>query len=108
MAATASIETVPSAKRHQRACVECKLVKTEEQFLKDGCENCEPRLRLAGSDDRVAKFTTKNFFGMIALMDPAKSWVGRWQGINTCVPGVYAMSVNGRRPAAQEDEYEED
>ena len=42
--------------------------------------------------------TSNNFDGMVALMDPSESWVGKWIRINRYVPGCYAISVAGRLP----------
>jgi hypothetical protein len=42
---------------------------------------------------------TSNYFeGMISLMDPGGSWVARWQRIDKCVPGMYAVEVIGELP----------
>ena len=35
---------------------------------------------------------------MISLMSPTESWVAKWQRIEHCVPGVYAVSVSGELP----------
>ena len=49
--------------KHLRACFVCKLVKTEKQFIEDGCENCT----WLDMDDRqkVQEFTTSNFTGSV-------------------------------------------
>ena len=31
---------VPNAYKRLRACKRCRLIKAEDQFLKEGCENC--------------------------------------------------------------------
>jgi len=35
-----SSKTVPTSMKKLRACKDCKLVKTESQFLVDACDNC--------------------------------------------------------------------
>ena len=35
---------------------------------------------------------------MISLIDPAKSWVAKWQQIGNNVPGMYAIEVTGELP----------
>ncbi len=39
------------------------LMKTEDQFLSDGCNNCGPDM--SGSLANVQKHTTQNFFGFV-------------------------------------------
>lgn len=84
--------------RNLRACLLCSLVKQLEQFEGDGCENCEHILGLKHNRDNVYNCTSSNFDGMVALMDPGESWVGKWLRINRNVPGMYAISVAGRLP----------
>ena len=49
------------------------------------------------------------FEGLIALSDPKKSWVAKWQRLDGYVRGVYATKVSGQLPddvrAQLEDEY---
>ncbi|KAM0683826.1 Transcription elongation factor SPT4 [Mitosporidium daphniae] len=97
----ASASLVPSDSRKLRACLLCSLVKSALQFRKDGCENCEPILRIKGSADRVSECTTAQFHGLVALMRPGESWVSRWQRIpDTVTQGIYAISVTGSLPDA--------
>jgi transcription elongation factor SPT4 len=35
---------------------------------------------------------------MIAVTDPSKSWVAKWQRVETYVPGMYAVQVVGQLP----------
>jgi transcription elongation factor SPT4 len=35
------------------------------------------------------------FEGLVALRDPVKSWVARWQRVEQCEKGVYAVKVSG-------------
>merc|ERR550532_668316 len=48
--------------------------------------------------ESVMECTSANFDGIVALMHPEDSWVGRWQRINKCIPGMYAVSVSGKLP----------
>lgn len=69
-----------------------------DQFFNEGCDNCEYFLHLRGDRDRILDCTSTNFDGMIAMMDPADSWVARWQNIDNNVRGMYAISVSGDLP----------
>jgi transcription elongation factor SPT4 len=42
--------------------------------------------------------TSANYDGMMAVMDPSDSWVAKWQRIDHCVRGMYAISVSGELP----------
>ena len=80
---------------------------------------------MKGSPDRIQSCTSTYFDGIIALIDPETSWVGRWQ--RTCespcnlagpmdehsnrrtagnVRGMYAVRVKGRVPEDVEAELE--
>jgi transcription elongation factor SPT4 len=69
-----------------------------DQFDEEGCDNCDDFLRLKNNRDRVFDCTSANFDGMMAIMDPTESWVARWQRIDNCVRGMYAISVSGELP----------
>jgi transcription elongation factor SPT4 len=98
---------LPVEKRRLRACLLCALVKTQAQFRRDGCDNCEEVLQLRSSADRVADCTSPSFDGMIALMNPSRSWVARWQRCDKFAQGMYAIKVSGRLPVDIEEELEE-
>lgn len=38
------------------------------------------------------------FEGLITVANPKKSWVAKWQRLDTYVPGVYATKVSGSIP----------
>ncbi|KAK7863703.1 hypothetical protein R5R35_003089 [Gryllus longicercus] len=82
-----------------RACMICSLIKTPEQFVTDGCENCEEFLCLKNNKSKVFECTSVNFDGMIAAIDPERSWVCRWQRIDRFHRGIYAISVSGKPPS---------
>ncbi len=111
--------TIPSSLKDLRACKICSLIKvktiqtwtkyarncllylflqTLDQFDEEGCDNCDDFLRLKNNRDRVFDCTSANFDGMMAIMDPTESWVARWQRIDNCVRGMYAISVSGELP----------
>ena len=71
----------PSSNKNLRACLRCSLVKTEQQFLANGCENC-PGLQLQGSKSRIEEKTTILFSGVISIMYPDYSWVAKWMGLS--------------------------
>ncbi|KAI9179588.1 transcription elongation factor spt4 [Blastocladiella emersonii ATCC 22665] len=99
-----NMETLPKDKRGLRACMLCSLSQT--QFRRDGCDNCEEILRLRDRPERVGSCTTQFFEGTIAMMNPDRSWVAKWQRVDSHVPGLYALKVNGRLPEEIEDELE--
>jgi transcription elongation factor SPT4 len=66
--------------------------------MSSGCPNCESILNLAGAPEAIAECTSANFNGMIAVTDPRKSWVAKWQRVETYVPGMYAVQVLGTLP----------
>jgi transcription elongation factor SPT4 len=57
-------------------------------------------LSLSNAPDTIAECTSANFNGCIAVMDPARSWVAKWQRVDGYVPGVYAVQVVGELPPA--------
>eukprot|EP01027_Heterolobosea_sp_BB2_P026216 GEZU01040325.1.p1 GENE.GEZU01040325.1~~GEZU01040325.1.p1 ORF type:complete len:129 (-),score=8.06 GEZU01040325.1:78-410(-) len=85
---------IPSDLRSLRACLSCFLVKTTDQFIKDGCENCT-HLDMRNDKARVNECTSTSFEGLIGMMNPDESWVARWQGIKRSKKGVYAIAVYG-------------
>ncbi|KAI6192155.1 Transcription elongation factor SPT4 [Aphelenchoides bicaudatus] len=90
-----SDSNIPRDLRQLRACLVCSMVKSTLMFEEQGCENCENLLNMRGDTEKVDACTSSNFDGMIALTEPEDSWVGRWQGIKTTRPGLYAISVSG-------------
>lgn len=38
------------------------------------------------------------FEGVITLSDPERSWVAKWQRLDKCHPGMYAIKVDGELP----------
>eukprot|EP01028_Stygiella_incarcerata_P013540 TRINITY_DN82755_c0_g1_i1.p1 TRINITY_DN82755_c0_g1~~TRINITY_DN82755_c0_g1_i1.p1 ORF type:complete len:119 (-),score=23.46 TRINITY_DN82755_c0_g1_i1:38-394(-) len=81
--------TVPDSAKDLRACMSCGLVKTKEQFEREGCENC-PFLESFSEDD----YTTSSFSGTIALINPSKSFVAEFFKFRNGIPGMYAMGVH--------------
>lgn len=80
-----------------------------QQFENEGCNNC-PELDLADWVD----WTTPDYEGFVAIMQPTDSWVAKWQRATTCCPGVYAKGLK-KLPAGayggaveDDDDYDED
>ena len=66
----------PTSFKKLKACSRCHLIKTEEQFNKEGCENC-------GYEKRESlQYITSHFKGMIAIMDTKYSWAARWLNLS--------------------------
>jgi len=63
-------------------------------------------MQLKGSLERVDGCTTVQFDGIVAVIDPEKSWVARWQRTSKYVRGMYAVRVKGRIPDDVEAELE--
>lgn len=91
MAQTAA-ESSPAGKK-TRACLNCSLVQTVQEFKDHGCPNC-PFLSV-NKNRNIGYTTSPSFKGAIFLMDPKHSWIAKWQRIGQYRPGVYAMTVEG-------------
>ncbi|KAJ1422375.1 putative transcription protein [Ochromonadaceae sp. CCMP2298] len=88
---------MPDKFKDLRACLRCSLIKTFEQFVDRGCENCD-FLEMEGNTMRVHQCTSACFEGLIALVEPRGSWVGKWQQISQYQPGMYAIDMAGELP----------
>ena len=97
---------LPSALTKLRACLRCKIVLSTQQFIREGCPNCEGDY--VGDRQAVEQLTTRNFSGTAAVIDPARSWVGRNIKVETFVPGVYAIAVQGAYSGDDIGEYEQE
>ena len=98
---------VPTSTKQLRACKTCHLVKTYEQFMQVGCENCDDAynrsaLDLDEKEHSAASSTSANFSGVIAYMydDDGSSWVARCHALrmdhaaSRRKPGMYAMQLH--------------
>ena len=85
--------TLPSAMTRLRACLRCKIILSTQQFIREGCPNCADDY--VGDRQAVEQLTTRNFSGTAAIIDPSRSWVGRNIKVESFVPGVYAVAVQG-------------
>ena len=94
----------PAGYAKLRACLKCRMIKTEDQWTKEGCDNCEA-LDIRNDVDRMINCTSARFEGIISLINPSQSWVAKWNRIEHRVPGCYALDVQGVLP---EDVPEED
>lgn len=83
--------------RKHRSCLNCTLIRQGQNFKQNGCPNC-PILNINRSSDNYYDATSEAFNGLICLIKPNKSWVGKWQRIENKVPGAYAMTVDGVLP----------
>jgi len=88
----------PNQQRHMRACMVCSIVRTQQQFVQQGCPNCDTFLELVGNLEAIQDCTSQVFDGLITVTDTSKSWVARWQRLEGYVPGVYAVQVEGVLP----------
>mmetsp|Transcript_22111 Transcript_22111/g.30763 ORF Transcript_22111/g.30763 Transcript_22111/m.30763 type:complete len:134 (-) Transcript_22111:80-481(-) len=98
--------SVPDSLRGIRACKRCGILKTLDQFINEGCENC-PFLNLEDNHDKCNSCTTAFFEGQAAIMDPRESWTARWIRVDSYLPGVYAISVTGQLDKDVEEDLEQ-
>ncbi|KAI2509138.1 Spt4/RpoE2 zinc finger [Fragilaria crotonensis] len=87
--------SAPTSLRGIRACKRCGILKTLDQFLNEGCENC-PFLDIADNPERANSCTSAFYEGQAAIMDPRESWAAKWIRVDNCLPGVYAIAVTGQ------------
>lgn len=97
--------STPASIRGIRACKRCGLLKTLDQFLNEGCENC-PFLEMGDDPERCNSCTSAFFEGQVAVMDPRESWAAKWLRVDAFLPGVYAISVTGTFDKDMEDDLE--
>ncbi|GJQ12632.1 hypothetical protein GpartN1_g4423.t1 [Galdieria partita] len=91
-----------------RACMVCGLVKTFNQFVVFGCDNCLGLIDVRVADrERVATVTTSLFSGLVSVTRPLDSWVAKWQRVSRLVPGCYAIAVRAALPEDILEELEE-
>jgi transcription elongation factor SPT4 len=88
----------PNQQRNMRACMVCSIVRTQQQFMTNGCPNCEQIIELTGSTDAINDCTSQVFEGLISVADTSRSWVARYQRLEGYVAGVYATQVEGILP----------
>mmetsp|Transcript_28395 Transcript_28395/g.45590 ORF Transcript_28395/g.45590 Transcript_28395/m.45590 type:complete len:291 (-) Transcript_28395:82-954(-) len=88
---------LPAGVKNLRACLQCRIILTKEQFFQLGCPNCRESLPMQESEGRVVGCTTANFAGFISLIKPG-AFVSRYNGIETRPPGCYALTVRGTIP----------
>ena len=73
---------VPKDHKRLAACAYCKLILDINQWdTLTKCPNC----------NQTAE--QRDFTGMISMMMPQESWVGKWNNISGKMPGIYAMHV---------------
>lgn len=70
----------------------------KQEFKRNGCPNCEDYLHLSGNEEAIELCTSNVYEGLIAMGDPSKSWVAKWQRIDKYRPGTYATKVMGVLP----------
>ncbi|KAI5818069.1 Spt4/RpoE2 zinc finger-domain-containing protein [Pyronema omphalodes] len=97
MSSTSSSYVTPGQMRNLRACMICSYVQTFQKFKVNGCPNCEQLLNNLGPE-AIEDITSPVFEGLVALRDPIKSWVARWQRVERCEKGIYAVKVSGNLP----------
>merc|ERR550517_1645683 len=102
MVDTEEMAVVPENLNQLRACLQCKLIKTYEQWQDSGCENCGQSVERF---DHLTTWTTPKFVGFLSVMKPTQSWVARYRRQEKFVPGCYALAVRGKIPENEGSEY---
>ena len=70
-------------------CIHCRLISTS--FYDLGCPNC-PNTIVRGMQETVDANTSKQWDGIISVINPKDSWARKWVRLGrNIVPGVYAM-----------------
>lgn len=87
-----------------RACLLCATIKTYDEFLTDGCDNCEKYLRMMGQPNTVMECTTQYYSGRLLLLKPNESWVGDRLRHHSHAMGLYALQIFGVLPDYIQDE----
>lgn len=72
--------------KNYKACLSCGRLVLDG---KDSCENCD-----WGAEDH-AKFLSKSYVGIIALLDPQNSWCAHWLRYGQYEPGLYCIYNHG-------------
>ncbi|KAI5185467.1 transcription elongation factor SPT4 [Nematocida sp. ERTm5] len=90
----------PSISKKLRACLGCSLIMTQAQFKEEGCGNCVA-LGMKNSTDNVLDCTTDRFTGVIGMHNAKSSWVAKWQHMDSFIPGLYAMTMEGELPESK-------
>lgn len=104
-----NVDNYENPKRSQgrsalRACLLCAMIKTYDDFLAEGCDNCEKYLRMVNRSNSVLDCTSANYSGKLILLKPDDSWVGDRLHHHSHVGGLYALQIFGRLPdSIQED-----
>ena len=90
----------PKTMKKLRACIECKLLKTEGEWIESKlvCDNCG-NIR----EDQL----TSNHKGIIAFTEPQYSWAAKWLNRTDIIPGLYCLHVE-EMDEDFDEEYEND
>lgn len=81
-------------RRQLRACMLCSIVLSEYQFERTSCPNCQEIMEDSGAS--VYDYTSPIFEGLVAMVNPKRSWVAKWQRNDQMIPGLYAVQVTGQ------------
>ena len=82
-------EVIPKTFKSLRCCKICGLIKDEQQFLANGCENCVEDF------GKEMKLFSAQFSGMLSLLRPDRSYIAQCLNMkNNYHVGLYAVSCN--------------
>eukprot|EP00747_Dinoflagellata_sp_TGD_P082108 gnl/TRDRNA2_/TRDRNA2_161567_c2_seq1.p1 gnl/TRDRNA2_/TRDRNA2_161567_c2~~gnl/TRDRNA2_/TRDRNA2_161567_c2_seq1.p1 ORF type:complete len:235 (-),score=41.89 gnl/TRDRNA2_/TRDRNA2_161567_c2_seq1:209-913(-) len=87
----------PNATETLRACLRCRRIMAKDQFFQYGCPDCKETLNMMENEGRVLACTSAKFLGYIAVLRSG-TFVGRFNGLEKRMPGMYALTVEGEIP----------
>eukprot|EP00477_Mikrocytos_mackini_P002326 GAHX01002576.1.p1 GENE.GAHX01002576.1~~GAHX01002576.1.p1 ORF type:complete len:113 (+),score=20.66 GAHX01002576.1:81-419(+) len=88
------------------ACINCRLLKTKDQFVDSGCENCKLLNIHSDSVNYEPTNITKNFKGMVFHCNLTPSnYVAKFTKTTPKIAGFYALTMLDEEI---EDDYEDD
>ena len=68
---------IPDDFKKLKCCKICGLIKDEDQFFKEGCDNC---VEIFGKDEELF---TKQYTGIMSLLRPDRSYIARYYGLKS-------------------------
>ena len=99
----------PDGKRKLLSCLQCRMILTQEQFLKmRKCPNCQQTIL---DFEGLREHTTSNFSGMISVLGATNaqaSWVCKWNSLRKAKPGCYAIDARSEITLVRQGDFDSD
>uniref|UniRef100_A0A7S3IG77 Spt4/RpoE2 zinc finger domain-containing protein n=1 Tax=Strombidium inclinatum TaxID=197538 RepID=A0A7S3IG77_9SPIT len=92
--------------KNLRACTTCKLIMSDSQWQKRERKKgitflCPNQAVMPHHEMR----TTPYFTGLVSIFKPGQSWVGRFNGLEGLLPGIYAVHILKDTDEVYEEDY---